>query len=954
MLKYLYIQKIRKVSEGEDYMISEKELEENLLKQLSDQGYEIVDVKDEESLLANFRKQLEKFNNIKFSNEEFTKILTHLAGGSIFEKSKKLKDKFELPKENGKIEYIKFIDKENVENNIFQVTNQITIKGLYENRYDVTILVNGLPLVQIELKKKTVQLKKAFYQVQRYQKHSYSYKALFQYIQIFVISNEENTRYFSNNSELNYAFTFSWADEYNLKKNKLTDFAATFLDRKHLGNMLTKYIVTNETMKALMILRPYQYYAVEKIIDRVKNYPNRNGYIWHTTGSGKTLTSFKASQILSSLNGIDKVIFCVDRKDLDYQTSKEFNAFSKGSVGDVNNTGQFVDQMISSNYNIIVTTIQKLNNAISKPHYLKQMETIKDKRIVFLFDECHRTQFGETHVKINEFFTNKQFFGFTGTPIFADNAIKYRTTKDLFDDCLHKYTIKEAIDDENVLGFSVEYYSTFNLKDKEGNDLSPDEMIENGIDTKEVFSNRQRLEKIVDFILEHHNSKTSNREYQSIFAISDINTLIEYYKIFKEKGTNLKIASIFTYEANSDLANDEGTFEVEGDECKHPREYLDEMVADYNKMFGDNFNLNQENGFNSYFVDISKKIKERKIDILLVVNMFLTGFDSKYLNTLYVDKNLKYHGLIQAYSRTNRILNVNKQHGNIVCFRNLKKRTDEAIKLFSDENAVETVLMKDYSEYIGIINQYIEKLRDLADTSEDVDRLETEDNKLNFIEIFKNILRVLNRLETFSNFDFKDLNIIKDEFESFKSKYVDMYDTLVGSRGSDGTKTSIIDEVDFEIELLKKDSINVAYIVSLLKNLDSNQASFAKDVEFILKTMESSPVLRNKRELLERFIKENREILTFESKEDVEDKLAEFLKVEKEKAIQDMIEEEELKAESVNNIIEKCEFTSRTADYEDVRNSFIKKPSILKLKPRIETIQHKIENILDKFNFFGM
>lgn len=954
MLKYLYIQKIRRVSEGEDYMISEKELEENLLKQLSDQGYEIVDVKDEESLLENFRKQLEKFNNIKFSNEEFTKILTHLAGGSIFEKSKKLRDKFELPKENGKIEYIKFIDKENVENNIFQVTNQITIKGLYENRYDVTILVNGLPLVQIELKKKTIQLKKAFHQVQRYQRHSYSYKALFQYIQIFVISNEENTRYFSNNSELNYAFTFSWADEYNLKKNKLTDFAASFLDRKHLGNMLTKYIVTNETMKALMILRPYQYYAVEKIIDRVKNYPNRNGYIWHTTGSGKTLTSFKASQILSSLNGIDKVIFCVDRKDLDYQTSKEFNAFSKGSVGDVNNTGQFVDQMISSNYNIIVTTIQKLNNAISKPHYLKQMEKIKDKRIVFIFDECHRTQFGETHAKINEFFTNKQFFGFTGTPIFADNAIKYRTTKDLFDDCLHKYTIKEAIDDENVLGFSVEYYSTFNLKDKEGNDLSPDEMIENGIDTKEVFSNRKRLEKIVDFILEHHNSKTSNREYQSIFAISDINTLIEYYKIFKEKGTNLKIASIFTYEANSDLANDEGTFEVEGNECKHPREYLDEMVADYNKMFGDNFNLNQENGFNSYFVDISKKIKERKIDILLVVNMFLTGFDSKYLNTLYVDKNLKYHGLIQAYSRTNRILNVNKQHGNIVCFRNLKKRTDEAIKLFSDENAVETVLMKDYSEYIGIINQYIEKLRDLADTSEDVDRLETEDNKLNFIEIFKNILRVLNRLETFSNFDFEDLDISKDEFESFKSKYVDMYDTLVGSRGTDGTKTSIIDEVDFEIELLKKDSINVAYIVSLLKNLDSNQASFAKDVEFILKTMESSPILRNKKELLERFIQENREILTFESKEDIEDGLAEFLKREKEKAIQDMIAEEELKAESVNNIIEKCEFTSKMADYEDVRNSFIKKPSILKLKPRIETIQHKIENILDKFNFFGM
>lgn len=935
-------------------MLSEKELEENLLKQLSNQGYEIVDIKDEDSLLDNFKKQLEKFNNIKFSQEEFTKILTHLAGGSIFEKSKKLRDKFELPKEDGRIEYIKFLDKENIENNIFQATHQITIKGQYENRYDVTILINGLPLVQIELKKKTVQLKKAFYQIQRYQRHSYSYKTLFQYIQIFVISNEENTRYFSNNSELNYAFTFSWADEYNLKKNKLTDFASTFLNKKHLGNMIAKYIVINEGATSLMILRPYQYYAVEKIIDRVKNHPNKNGYIWHTTGSGKTLTSFKASQILSTLKEIDKVVFCVDRKDLDYQTSKEFNAFSKGSVGDVNNTGQFVDQMISSNYNIIVTTIQKLNNAISKPYYLKQMEKIKDKRIVFIFDECHRTQFGETHAKINEFFTNKQFFGFTGTPIFADNAIKYRTTKDLFDDCLHKYTIKEAIDDENVLGFSIEYYSTFNLKDKDGNELSPDEMIENGINTKEVFSNKERLEKIVDFILAHHNAKTFNREYQSIFAISDIDTLIEYYKIFKEKETNLKIASIFTYEANCDLANDEGTFEVEGNECKHPREYLDEMVEDYNKMFGDNFNLNQENGFNSYFVDISRKIKERKIDILLVVNMFLTGFDSKYLNTLYVDKNLKYHGLIQAYSRTNRILNVNKQHGNIVCFRNLKKRTDEAIKLFSDENAIETVLMKDYSEYIKIITEYIEKLKDLAEKPEDVDRLETEDNKLNFIEIFKNILRVLNRLETFSNFDFKDLDIDKDELESFKSKYIDMYDTLVGSRGKNGTKTSIIDEVDFEIELLKKDSINVAYILSLLKNLDSNQASFAKDVEFILKTMESSPVLKNKKELLEKFIQENREILTFESKEDIENGLAEFLKKEKEKAIQEMIKEEELKTENINNIIEKCEFTSKVADYEDVRNSFIKKPSVLNLKPRIEIIQHKIENILDKFNFFGL
>ena len=934
-------------------MISEQELERNLIKQLSEQEYEVANIKDEDSLIKNFKEQLEKFNDIKLSQGEFCKILTHLAGGTIFEKAKKLRDKYELLTDKGEMKYISFLEMKEPEKNIFQVTNQITVKGQYENRYDVTILVNGLPLVQIELKKKTIQLKKAFYQIQRYQRHSYSYKTLFQYIQIFVISNEENTRYFSNNKELNYTFTFSWADKYNLKKNRLTDFAATFLDKKHLGNMLAKYIVTNETLKALMILRPYQYYAVEKIIERVKDYPNRNGYIWHTTGSGKTLTSFKASQILATLDEIDKVVFCVDRKDLDYQTTKEFNAFSPGSISKVEDTQEFVTNMVRGTGKVVVTTIQKLNNAISKPHYLKQMEKVKDKRIVFIFDECHRTQFGDTHARINEFFTNKQFFGFTGTPIFADNAIKYKTTKDLFDDCLHKYTIKEAIDDENVLGFSVEYYSTFNMKDKNGDDLSPDEMIENGIDTKEVFSNRKRLENIVDFILEHHNAKTSNREYQSIFAISDIDTLIEYYRIFKEKDHNLKIAGIFTYEANSDLANDEGTFEVESDECKHPREYLDEMVADYNKMFGDNFNLNQDNGFNSYFIDVSKKVKERKIDILLVVNMFLTGFDSKYLNTLYVDKNLKYHGLIQAYSRTNRILNVNKQHGNIVCFRNLKKRTDDAIRLFSDENAVETVLMKDYSEYVGIINQYIEKLKELAETPEDVDTLETEDNKLNFIELFKNIVRVMNRLETFTDFDFDDLDIEKDEFESFKSKYIDMYDTLTGGR-KNGDKVSVIDEIDFEIELLRKDSINVAYIVSLIKNLNSKESSFAKDVEFILRTLESVPSLRNKRELLEKFIEENKAILTFDSKEDIENNLAEFLKKEKEKAIQDMINEEELKADVVGEIIDKCEFTEKAADYGDIKDSFIKKPSILKLKPRIETIQHKIEDILDKFNFLGI
>lgn len=933
----------------------EQELEKNLIEQLSSQGYEVISIKDEEDLVVNFKIQLEKFNKIKLSDSEFKKIQVHLAGGSIFEKAKRLRDKFELMTDKGEIKYISFIDKEYMENNIFQVTNQITMKGQYENRYDVTILINGLPLTQIELKKRGVQLKKAFYQIQRYQRHSFSYKALFQYIQIFIISNEENTRYFSNNGELRYEFTFPWTDEHNLKKNRLVDFTKSFLDKKHLWSMITKYIVTNETQKALMILRPYQYYAVEKIIDRVKNYPSFNGYIWHTTGSGKTLTSFKASQIIATLGEIDKVVFCVDRKDLDYQTAKEFNAFEEGSISKVEDTNEFVEKMVSGNKKVVVTTIQKLNNAISKPYYLKQMEKIKNKRIVFIFDECHRTQFGDTHKRIDNFFTNKQFFGFTGTPIFAENAVKYRTTKDLFGDCLHKYTIKEAIDDENVLGFSVEYYSTFNLKNKDGDDLSSDEMIENGIDTKKVYSNRERLEKIVDFIIEHHNNKTSSREYQSIFAISNIDTLIEYYRIFKEKNTNLKIAGIFTYDANVDLANDEGTFEVEGDECKHPREYLDEIVADYNKMFGDNFNLNADNGFNSYFIDISKKVKERKIDILLVVNMFLTGFDSKYLNTLYVDKNLKYHGLIQAYSRTNRILNVNKPHGNIVCFRNLKKRTDEAIKLFSDENAIETVLMKSYSEYVVILNKYLKTLKELASSSEEVDNLETEDNKLAFIETFKNILRVMNKLETFSNFDFKDFDITQDDFESYKSKYIDMYDTLVGSRvKGDRGKTSVIDEIDFELELLAKDTVDVSYIISLIKNLDNRENSFVKDVEYILKTVDSIPKLKNKRELLERFIEENREIFSIEFKGNLEDKLQKFMKKKRDEAILEMVAEEELSFGKVNEIVEKCEFTDKKPDFNDIRSSLTGKVSVLKLNKKIQGIQERIEKILDRFNFFNM
>lgn len=926
-------------------MLTEAQLEEKLMNQLVTQGYERVSIKDEESLIENFKIQIEKFNNITLSNSEFNKIQIYLAGGSIFEKAKKLRRKFLLIRDNGDKKYISFLDDENKERNIFQVVNQITMKEIYENRYDVTILVNGLPLVQIELKKNGIGLRKAFYQVQRYQRHSY--KNLFQYIQIFIISNEENTRYFSNNSELKYEFTFFWTDERNNRKNRIEEFTEMFLDKKHLLDMITKYIVINETQKYLMILRPYQYYAVEKIIDTVKDTPEKNGYIWHTTGSGKTLTSFKASQILATYNEIDKVVFCVDRKDLDAQTIKEFNAFSRGSVDKIENTKEFVDNMVETTKKVVVTTIQKLNNAISKPYHLKQMEKMKDKRVVFIFDECHRTQFGETHSKISEFFINKQFFGFTGTPIFEENSINYRTTKDLFEECLHRYTIKEAIDDENVLGFSVEYYSTFNLKDKDGYDMSPDDMKVKGINTKEVFSNKERLGNIVDFIIKNHRAKTFNKKFQSIFAVSDINTLIDYYHLFKEKNNDLKIAAIFTYGANVDLSNDEGTFEVEGDECKHPREHLDEIVEDYNKMFGTNFNLNIENGFNSYFTNISEKVRERKIDILLVVNMFLTGFDSKYLNTLYVDKNLRFHGLIQAYSRTNRILGVDKSHGNIVCFRNLKERTDEAIRLFSDPNAVETVLMKDYSEYLEDFNISVENLREIAPTPPDVDNLHTEENKLKFIKIYKNMIRLMNRLTTFSIFTFDDLNITQDEYIRYQTKYLDLHGNTSQNRGKGET---IIDEVDFEIELLKKDEINVTYIISLLKNLDNKESSFIKDIDFIIKIIDSSPTLKSKKELVENFIKENREIFDNESNVDIEDKFEKYIEEQRKKAIDKMIKDEELNNKLVYNIFEEYEFHDKDVNTGIIRNSFLKQPSIFALGDKIKNVQNKINNIIEKFS----
>ena len=514
---------------------SEAKLESELIKQLSSNGYDTVNIQNEDDLLSNLKAQLEAHNDLSLTDKEFSRVLNHLNKGNVFERAKILRDKMQLTKDDSTSVYLDFIDQNDWSRNSFQVTNQVTMEGSYTNRYDVTLLVNGLPLVQVELKRRGLEMKEAFNQTLRYIRHSYSAgHGLFQYIQLYVISNGVNTKYYANNrlNALSYKQTFFWSDETNQKIADLTQFADTFLDPSHLSKMLCNYIVLAETDKVLMVLRPYQYYATESIINQVHN-STENGYIWHTTGSGKTLTSFKTSQILIKSPQVHKVVFVVDRRDLDYQTTKEFNSFSDGSVDGTDNTKALVRQF-DDDTKLLVTTIQKLNNAISSPRYADVMAKLQDKRIVFIFDECHRSQFGETHKRIKQYFNNNQMFGFTGTPIFADNAVGSTTTKTLFGECLHKYVITDAIRDENVLKFAIEYVGKYSYKDSSNNNVDID--VE-AIDTKELLDSDERLEKITDYIISHHNSKTHNKAFTGMFCVSSVDTLTRYYDLFKRKRT---------------------------------------------------------------------------------------------------------------------------------------------------------------------------------------------------------------------------------------------------------------------------------------------------------------------------------------------------------------------------------------------------------------------------------
>ncbi len=661
---------------------SEAALEDGLIQTLQNMSYEYVQIDEETNLHENFKRQLERHNLKELSkhgrttltDKEFEKILIHLKAGTRFEKAKKRRDLYPRDTEDGDRIVIEFFNKNQWCQNEFQVSNQITVEGRKKCRYDVTILINGLPLVQIELKRRGVELKEAYNQIQRY--HKTSFHGLFDYIQLFVISNGVNTRYFANNPNSGFKFTFNWTDAENNPFNDLSLFAAMFFDKCVLGKMISKYIVLHEGDKCLMVLRPYQYYAVEKILDRVQN-TNKNGYIWHTTGAGKTLTSFKTAQLVSEIDGVDKVMFVVDRHDLDTQTQSEYEAFEPGAVDNTDNTHELIKRL-TDNSKIIITTIQKLNAAVTKDYYNKKLQEIRDKRIVMIFDECHRSHFGASHRNIVRFFRNSQVFGFTGTPIFEANANQDMTTAEVFGDCLHKYLIKDAIADDNVLGFLVEYYT--------GNTANA--------------NSDSRMREIAQFILNNFPKSTFDGEFDALFAVQSVPMLLKYYKIFKELNPKIRIGAVFTYAANASQ-DDEKTGMNQGFANNNvTSDELQEIMDDYNRMYGTSFSTDN---FSAYYDDINLRMKKKRkdmkpLDLLLVVGMFLTGFDSKKLNTLYVDKNLEYHGLLQAFSRTNRVLNEKKRFGKVICFRDMKENVDAAIKLFSCSDNIDRITRPPYKE----------------------------------------------------------------------------------------------------------------------------------------------------------------------------------------------------------------------------------------------------------------
>ena len=926
---------------------SEAALEAAFITMLGEQGYEYVTIHSPDALIANLRRQLELLNNYQFTDKEwdsFFKSKIANANESIMEKTRKIQEDYvqNLTREDGTTMNISLIDKKNIHNNHLQVINQYEEStGTHDARYDVTILVNGLPLVHVELKRRGVAIKEAFNQINRYQRDSFwAGCGLYEYVQIFVISNGTSTKYYSNTTRAShikendrigrkhskktsnsFEFTSYWADGNNKVIADLVDFTKTFFAKHTILNILTKYCVfTSEEL--LLVMRPYQIVATERILNRIEvstNYKKTGtieagGYIWHTTGSGKTLTSFKTAQLATGLPYIEKVLFVVDRKDLDYQTIKEYDRFEKGAANGNKSTAVLQRQLEDNTSRIIVTTIQKLDVFITK----NKSHPIYNKHVVLVFDECHRSQFGQMHTNIIKHFKNYHIFGFTGTPIFAINAgtggnPELRTTEQAFGAKLHTYTIVDAINDSNVLPFRIDYINTIKQKDSD-----KDKQV-NAIDTEEALASQERISEVVKYILEHFDQKTMRNSYYSLkgqrvngfnsmFAVSSIPVCKKYYlelkKQIAEQHRELIIAAIFSFAANEvDTADgilDDESFDTDGLD-QTSRDFLDMAISDYNKIFKTNFDTSSK-GFQDYYKDLSDKVKKREVDLLIVVNMFLTGFDATTLNTLWVDKNLKMHGLIQAFSRTNRILNSVKTFGNIVCFRDLEEATNDAIALFGDKDANGIVLLKSYEDYYhGCVDDkgreqkgYEERIAELLQKYPLGQPIIGEQNKKDFIVLFGNILRLRNILSAFDRFAGNEI-LSPVDFQDYTGTYHDVYDEI---KPKPGSKDSIMDDVVFEMELVKQVEVNIDYILMLVAKYHDGNCEDKEILVAIDKAIKSSLQLRSKRELIENFI------ATVNTSTDVNADWQRFVKEQRETDIQTLIAEERLKPEETRRFVE--------------------------------------------------
>lgn len=950
---------------AKDYQ-SENELEQAFIRLLQGNGYEYLNITKDIELLDNLRAKISSLNDMVFSDAEWKQMLTkYLANKNegIEDKTTKIQEDhiYNLKRDDGTTKNVRILDKDNIHNNSVQVINQYEAEGVRKNRYDVTILINGLPLVHVELKRRGVAIREAFNQINRYQRDSFwADSGLFEYVQLFVISNGTHTKYYSNttrNAHLkeqqgsksrkktsnSFEFTCWWTDAQNKRIADLVDFTKTFLSKHSMLSILTKYCVFT-TDKLLLVMRPYQIAAAERVMNRIVMSTNHKqlgtidagGYIWHTTGSGKTLTSFKAAQLATRLGGIDKVLFVVDRKDLDYQTMKEYDKFQKGAANSNSNTKILTKQLSDPNAKIIITTIQKLSKFITA----NKGHTVFDGHIVLIFDECHRSQFGEMHTAITKAFKKYHIFGFTGTPIFATNASSggnphLKTTEQAFGKKLHAYTIVDAINDGNVLPFRIDYINTLKMKEE-----IKDKKVRS-IDIEKAASDPKRIAQVTDYIHEHFQQKTkrdggfysfnklqniadviSDKEkdaskkvkevrartrlkgFNSIFAVSSIEVAKRYYHEFKSRSTPLKIATIFSFGINEEETEDGFLPDEDFDTSsmdKSSRDFLDMAIDDYNKYFGTSYDTSADK-FENYYKDLSQRMKNRDIDLLIVVNMFLTGFDATTLNTLWVDKNLRHHGLLQAFSRTNRILNSVKTFGNIICFRDLEDATNDALSIFGNKEASGIVLLKSFDDYYSGWEKdgnpqrgYVELIAELHEHFALPVFIEGEESEKDFIKLWGAILRLRNILTSFDEFSGKEI-LSERDFQDYQSAYLDLYDKHRKHREAD--KENINDDIEFEIELVKQVTINIDYILQLVAKYHKSRMKDKEILRVIEKAMNASIELRSKKELIEQFIN------TLNARSDVDSDWRAFTERMKVEELDKIIEEEKLKPEKAKKFID--------------------------------------------------